>query len=57
MEYYDKIKRSASREVSWLPATKYSFVIITSDNLQVLKTNKDITGYKALLNKQYPGKF
>lgn len=57
MEYYNKIKRSAAREVSWLPATKYSFVIITNDNLQVLKTNKDITGYKALLNKQYPGKF
>jgi len=57
LQYYDKIKRDASREVSWLPANKYSFIIITSDNLQVLKTNKDINGYKALLNKQYPGKF
>ncbi len=57
MEYYDKIKRSASREVSWLPANKYSFVIITNENLQLLKANKDITGYRALLNKQYPGKF
>src|SRR5205814_322877 len=57
IEYYDKIKRSASREVSWLPANKYSFVIITNENLQLLKANKDITGYRALLNKQYPGKF
>ena len=29
----------------------------SNENLLVLKTNKDISGYKALLNKQYPGKF
>jgi len=57
LDYYEKIKRAASREVSWLPANKYSFVIITNENLQVLKTNKDISGYRLLLNKQYPGKF
>jgi len=57
IQYYDKIKKDAAREVSWLPANKYSFLIITSENLQVLKTNKDLSGYKALLNKQYPGKF
>lgn len=57
LAYFDKIKKAAPREVSWLPANKYSFVIITAQNLQVLKTNKDITGYKALLNQQYPGKF
>lgn len=55
--YYDKIKKSASREVSWLPANKYSFLIITAENLQVLKTNKDVNAYRALLNKEYPGKF
>ena len=57
LEYYEKIKRSAAREVSWLPASKYAFLIITNENLQVLKANKDITGYKALLNTVYPGKF
>lgn len=57
LQYCEKIRKDASREVSWLPANKYSFIIIAGDNLQVLKTNKDITGYKALLNKQYPGKF
>jgi hypothetical protein len=57
LEYYDKIKRSAAREVSWLPANKYSFLIITADNLLVLKSNKDITTYRSLLNKQYAGKF
>jgi tetratricopeptide (TPR) repeat protein len=57
LQYYDKIKKDAPREVSWLPANKYLFVIISNENLQALKTNKNITGYKALLNKQYPGKF
>lgn len=55
--YYDKIKRSAAAEVSWLPANKYSFLIITEENLQKLKTNKDIPGYKALLNTQFPNRF
>ena len=57
LQYYDKIKKAAAREVSWLPANKYSFFIITPENLEVLKTNKDLIAYKALLNKQYPGKF
>ncbi len=57
LEYYEKIKRSAAREVSWLPANKYAFLIITKENLEVLKTKKDIAGYKALLNTLYPNKF
>ena len=57
LQYYDKIKKDAPREVSWLPANKYSFFIISAENLQLLKINKDIAGYKTLLNKQYPGKF
>lgn len=57
LQYYDKIKRSAASEVSWLPANKYSFLIITDENLQKLKTNKDINGYKNLLNTQFPNKF
>lgn len=57
LEYYDKIKTSAVREVSWLPANKYSFLIITTDNLQVLKNNKDVNTYRGLLKTQYPGKF
>ncbi len=55
--YYDKIKRSAKSEISWLPANKYSFLIITDANLQLLKTNKNIPDYKNLLNTQYPNRF
>ncbi len=57
IDYYNKAKRSAPREVSWLPAAKYSFLIITRENLEVLKTNKDLAAYKTLLNTLYPGKF
>ena len=57
LQYYSKIKKDAARELSWLPANKYSFLIITAENLQVLKENKDMTGYKTLLNTIYPGKF
>ena len=57
MQFLYKVKKAAPDEVSWLPASKYSFLLIDSDNLQRLKTTKDITGYKALLNKQYPGQF
>ena len=57
IQFLYKVKKAAPDEVSWLPANKYSFLLIDSDNLQRLKTTKDITGYKALLNKQYPGQF
>ncbi len=57
LQYYEKLKRVAPSEVSWLPAAKYSFIIISEDNLQRLKMNKDIINYRKLLNTQYPGKF
>ncbi len=55
--YYDRIKRAATAEISWLSAAKYSFLIITDENLQLLKQNKNFTDYKKLLNTQYPYRF
>jgi tetratricopeptide (TPR) repeat protein len=57
MTYRDKIKRNAPSEISWLPAEKYSFYIISSTNLGLLKQNKNLQNYIDLLNKKYPGKF
>lgn len=57
MVYYNKIRKDAASEISWLPANKYSFLIITEANLQILKTNKNLSGYKALLNAQFPNRF
>jgi tetratricopeptide (TPR) repeat protein len=57
LKYYDKIRKAAGSEVSWLPANKYSFLIITDDNLQLLKANKKLADYKTLLNTQYSNRF
>ena len=57
IKYYDKIKKAAPSEISWLPANKYSFLIISDSNLQLLKTNKDLQGYKKLLNSNFDNKF
>ena len=51
------VKKAAPDEVSWLPANKYSFYLINDENLQLLKTNKNISGYIDLLKKVYPGNF
>lgn len=55
--FFTKVKKAAPEEISWLPANKYAFYIIDNDNLERLKNTKDLTGYKNLLNKQYPGIF
>ena len=57
MKYFDKIKKASSSEVSWLQPAKYSFIIISNDNLMLLKTNKDISSYKQLLNSNFGNKF
>lgn len=57
LKYYDKIRKDAKSEVSWLPPNKYSFLIITDDNLQLLKMNKKLADYKNLLNTQFPNRF
>jgi hypothetical protein len=55
--YLDKIKKAASTQISWLAASKYTFIIIHEDNLNKLKSNKEVETYRKLLNNQYPGKF
>ncbi|MEO8763639.1 MAG: tetratricopeptide repeat protein, partial [Ginsengibacter sp.] len=57
ISYRDKIKKDAASEISWLPADKYSFYIISPANLELLKQNKSLQNYIELLNKKYPGKF
>ena len=57
LKYFDRIKKAAPNEVSWLQASKYSFIIISESNLQVLKTNKDIISYKQLINTNFGNRF
>ncbi|MCY7293749.1 MAG: hypothetical protein LH615_16350, partial [Ferruginibacter sp.] len=57
LKYFDKIKKSAPSEVSWLQAAKYSFIIISEENLLLLKTNKELTSYKQLINANFGNRF
>jgi outer membrane protein assembly factor BamD (BamD/ComL family) len=58
LDYLEQARKLAPREIiPWLPAGKYSFLIITDQNLELLKTNKDITAYKKFLETNFPGKF
>src|SRR6185312_13339922 len=57
IKYREKIKHDAPSEISWLPAQKYTFYIISDANLELLKENKNLQSYIDLLNKKYPGKF
>ncbi|HEX6429808.1 MAG TPA: tetratricopeptide repeat protein, partial [Niastella sp.] len=56
--YIDKTRKLATTEiVPWLPAAKYSFAIITDNNLQVLMNTRDVNAFKKFLSDKYPGKF
>jgi tetratricopeptide (TPR) repeat protein len=56
--YMEQARKVAPREIiSWLPATKYSFIIISDENLERLKANKDLTEYRKFLSAFFPGKF
>ena len=57
LKYRDLLKAAAPSEISWLPAQKYAFYIISDANLELLKENKNLQSYIDLLNKKYPGKF
>ena len=58
MEYLQKARAAAPREVvPWLPAGKYTFMIISAPNLQLLMNNKDMQAYRKFLEAAYPGKF
>jgi tetratricopeptide (TPR) repeat protein len=57
LKYFDRIKKAAPVEVSWLQAAKYSFIIISENNLQLLKTNKDLKSYKELINLNFGNRF
>lgn len=57
MQYLRQAKALAPRQiVSWLPANKYSFLIISGQNLDLLLSNKDIEAYRKFFSAAYPGK-
>jgi tetratricopeptide (TPR) repeat protein len=52
LSYLDKAKTAAPRDViPWLPANKYSFIIISHNNLPVLTNSKDLAPYRTFLGQ------
>jgi tetratricopeptide (TPR) repeat protein len=57
ISYMQSAKRAAASEViPWLKADKYSFSIITDDNLPLLLEKKDLDQYTKFLVQNLPGK-
>lgn len=57
LEYVQQAKRLAPTEiVPWLKPEKYSFSIISNNNLEVLQNLKDLSQYKKFLEQNLPGK-
>ncbi len=57
-DYVDKTKPvTQTRILPWLTADKYNYIIISQANLDLLNENKDLEGYRSLLQKALPGKF
>ena len=57
LAYFDRVKKAAPVQVSWLQPAKYSFFIISPDNLELLKENKSLQLYKDLLNANFGNRF
>lgn len=58
LDYVEKTKSKVSSEiVPWMKAGKYSFIIATEKNLNILTASKDLELYKSFLNQHFPGKF
>ena len=58
LTYLTNAKALAPRQIiPWLPAIKYSLLIISTSNLQLLLTNKDVNAYRQFLSAAYPGRF
>jgi tetratricopeptide (TPR) repeat protein len=54
--YLSKARKDAAREViPWLPENKYSFIIISHHNLEVLNNTKDLAAYREFMKQVFPG--
>jgi len=57
-DYVEKTKPvTASRIVPWLSADKYSYIIISQTNLDVLSENKKLDDYRSVLKQAFPDKY
>ena len=58
LSYIDKTRKLAATDIiPWMPAAKYSFILVSESNLEVLKNNKDLPQYKKFLGQHFPAYF
>jgi hypothetical protein len=58
VDYVEKARKAATLDlIPWLPVAKYSFIVVTNENLPILQETKDWDTYKAFLQLVFPGKF
>lgn len=58
LSYLEKTRTVAATEIfSWLPVDKYRFIIITEQNLDIFKEEKNLDKYLKFLKENIPGKF
>lgn len=58
VEYVDKVKPvTGSRILPWLTPDKYTYTIISQNNLDLMKDIKDVESYKKIIDTALPGKF
>ena len=58
IEYLQKTKPVAGKEIiPWLKADKYSFTIVSQQNLDLLKSNLKLEEYRKFIEQHLPGKF
>ncbi len=58
LDYIDKTRKLAATDIiPWMPVAKYSFIMVSEINLEVLKNNKDIPQYKQFLASKLPDYF
>lgn len=58
VKYMEQVKQEAAVQIiPWLPANKYSFMLISDQNLQLLKSKGSLSEYKEFLKKYFPANF
>jgi hypothetical protein len=56
-DYAIELKDRTKQIVPWLKGGKYSYIIISPENLELFKTRKDAAEYRRFLEQYLPGKF
>jgi hypothetical protein len=58
LDYVERAQKISQTEIiPWLTAQKYSFLLISASNLEILKNTRDVPAYRKFLKELFPGKF